>query len=131
MCDLSQVDILNTLKHSAQDAANIVQLNHYFFDRGHFCLEFELLDIDLFDYMKQRAFCPLPLKEIRPIVHQLASALQQLKTIGIIHGDLKLENVMLVDHLRQPGRVKIIDFGLACHVSAAKLCANIQSREYR
>lgn len=33
------------------------------------------------------------------------------------HADLKTENVMMADHIRQPLRVKTINFGLACTVS--------------
>lgn len=65
------------------------------------------------------------------ITFQLATALDHLKAAEIIHADLKLENVMLVDHVREPYRVKVIDFGLACNVSAAKLGSYIQTRPYR
>ena len=51
---------------------------------------------------------------------QLAVALQALKAIGLIHTDIKLENIMLVNQREQPLRVKLIDFGLAVPVSEAK-----------
>lgn len=62
---------------------------------------------------------------------QLANALDHLKAVGLIHADLKLDNVMLVNHDKEPYRVKLIDFGLACDVSAAKLGSYIQTRPYR
>lgn len=37
-----------------------------------------------------------------------------------MHEDLKPESVMIVNHLQQPLRVKVIDFGLACEVSEAQ-----------
>ena len=51
---------------------------------------------------------------------QVLTALLKLKQLGLIHADLKPENIMLVDPVRQPYRVKVIDFGSASHVS--KIC---------
>ncbi|XP_030600143.1 homeodomain-interacting protein kinase 3-like [Archocentrus centrarchus] len=68
---------------------------------------------------------------IRPIVVQMAVALKHLKSVGIIHADLKLQNVMLVNHQQEPYRIKVIDFGLACETSAATVGSYIQSRPYR
>jgi serine/threonine protein kinase len=56
------------------------------------------------------------------------SCFQQL---GLIHADLKPENIMLVDPVRQPYRVKVIDFGSASHVSKAVCNTYLQSRYYR
>lgn len=65
------------------------------------------------------------------IIFQLANALHHLRTAGIVHADLKLENVMLVNHAQEPFRVKLIDFGLAGKASAAKQGACLQSLPYR
>ncbi|CAB1415797.1 unnamed protein product [Pleuronectes platessa] len=113
------------------DKFYFVQWYQSFLDRGHICLEFEHLDKSLLDFTRERGSRPVLLKEIRPIVQQLAHALNHLKAAGIVHSDLKLDNVMLVDHLREPLRVKLIDFGLAFEVSAAKLGSHLQARSYR
>lgn len=55
----------------------------------------------------------------------------KLKSLGLIHADLKPENIMLVDPIRQPYRVKVIDFGSASHVSKAVCSTYLQSRYYR
>lgn len=57
---------------------------------------------------------------------QLATALQTLRSIGLMHTDIKMDNVMLVNHRLQPFRVKLIDFGLARSVSAVAKGAVIQ-----
>lgn len=62
---------------------------------------------------------------------QLANALDHLRAVGLIHADLKLENVMLANHQTEPYKVKLIDFGLACDVSDARLGSYIQTRPYR
>ncbi|KAE8284537.1 Homeodomain-interacting protein kinase 1 [Larimichthys crocea] len=126
-----EVSIMVNLKSLDPDRCNIVRWHEIFIDRGHICLEFEHLDKSLYDFMRDRHFRPLLLMEIRPVVQQLANALNHLKTIGIIHADIKWENVMLVDQERKPYTVKLIDFGLACKVSDAKLCAHVQTRPYR
>ena len=62
---------------------------------------------------------------------QVLTALLKLKQLGLIHADLKPENIMLVDPVRQPYRVKVIDFGSASHVSKAICNTYLQSRYYR
>ncbi|XP_035489622.1 homeodomain-interacting protein kinase 3-like isoform X2 [Scophthalmus maximus] len=126
-----EVAALKKLKALDPDKCNFVQWYQVFVVRGHICLEFEHLDKSLADFMKERLFRPLLLKEIRPIVQQLATALGHLKAAGIAHADLKLENVMLVNQLQQPFRVKLIDFGQACEVSAARVGSCIQTCPYR
>ncbi|XP_026681832.1 homeodomain-interacting protein kinase 2 [Diaphorina citri] len=90
-----------------------------------------MLEQNLYDFLKQNKFSPLPLKYIRPILHQVLTALLKLKQLGLIHADLKPENIMLVDPVRQPYRVKVIDFGSASHVSKAVCNTYLQSRYYR
>ncbi|KAF3832549.1 hypothetical protein F7725_026214 [Dissostichus mawsoni] len=90
-----------------------------------------MLEQNLYDFLKQNKFSPLPLKVIRPVLQQVATALKKLKSMGLIHADLKPENIMLVDPVRQPYRVKVIDFGSASHVSKAVCSTYLQSRYYR
>ncbi|KAI4827933.1 hypothetical protein KUCAC02_031290 [Chaenocephalus aceratus] len=90
-----------------------------------------MLEQNLYDFLKHSKFSPLPLRHIRPILQQVATALMKLKSLGLIHADLKPENIMLVDPLRQPYRVKVIDFGSASHVSKAVCSTYLQSRYYR
>ena len=62
---------------------------------------------------------------------QVLTALMKLKQLGLIHADLKPENIMMVDPQRHPYRVKVIDFGSASHVSKAVPSTYLQSRYYR
>lgn len=127
----AEVAALMKIKSFDPDKCNIVRWYGAFTDRGQICLEFEHLDKNLSDFMMERYPQPFLLVEIRPIVQQIANALSHLKAAGIIHADLKLENVMLVDHVREPFKVKLIDFGLAFEVSAATLGSHVQTRPYR
>uniref|UniRef100_A0AAZ3SQ32 non-specific serine/threonine protein kinase n=1 Tax=Oncorhynchus tshawytscha TaxID=74940 RepID=A0AAZ3SQ32_ONCTS len=126
-----EVGILNRLSAENADEFNFVRSYECFQHKGHTCLVFEMLEQNLYDFLKHSKFSPLPLQHIRPILQQVATALMKLKSLGLIHADLKPENIMLVDPLRQPYRVKVIDFGSASHVSKAVCSTYLQSRYYR
>ncbi|XP_034038423.1 homeodomain-interacting protein kinase 1-like [Thalassophryne amazonica] len=99
--------------------------------RGHPCLVFEMLDRSLHDVFVERGCRPLPLSVIRIILMQLLQALDALKSIGVIHTDIKMDNIMLVDHMEKPYRVKLIDFGLAIpadHVRRGMTCQPVSYR---
>ncbi|XP_072550729.1 homeodomain-interacting protein kinase 3 isoform X2 [Salminus brasiliensis] len=126
-----EVGILARLSGENADEHNLVRAFECFQHRNHTCLVFEMLEQNLYDFLKQNKFSPLPLKVIRPILQQVATALKKLKAMSLIHADLKPENIMLVDPVRQPYRVKVIDFGSASHVSKAVCSTYLQSRYYR
>uniref|UniRef100_A0A8B9LL38 non-specific serine/threonine protein kinase n=1 Tax=Astyanax mexicanus TaxID=7994 RepID=A0A8B9LL38_ASTMX len=126
-----EVSILNRLSAENADEFNFVRSYECFQHKGHTCLVFEMLEQNLYDFLKHSKFSPLPLRHIRPILQQVATALMKLKSLGLIHADLKPENIMLVDPIRQPYRVKVIDFGSASHVSKAVCSTYLQSRYYR
>ncbi|XP_056268302.1 homeodomain-interacting protein kinase 3 isoform X3 [Pseudoliparis swirei] len=126
-----EVGILARLSGENADEHNLVRAFECFQHRSHTCLVFEMLEQNLYDFLKQNKFSPLPLKVIRPVLQQVATALKKLKSMSLIHADLKPENIMLVDPVRQPYRVKVIDFGSASHVSKAVCSTYLQSRYYR
>ncbi|KAL7871083.1 hypothetical protein SRHO_G00085800 [Serrasalmus rhombeus] len=126
-----EVSILARLSTESADDYNFVRAYECFQHKNHTCLVFEMLEQNLYDFLKQNKFSPLPLKYIRPVLQQVATALMKLKSLGLIHADLKPENIMLVDPARQPYRVKVIDFGSASHVSKAVCSTYLQSRYYR
>ncbi|CDW58270.1 Pkinase domain containing protein [Trichuris trichiura] len=126
-----EVSILHRLSKESADEFNFVQAFECFQHKSHTCLVFEMLEQNLYDYLKLNKFAPLPLYSIRPIVQQVLAALSKLKQLGLIHADLKPENIMLVDPANQPFRVKVIDFGSASLVSKAVTNTYLQSRYYR
>lgn len=62
---------------------------------------------------------------------QVATAFDALKTVGVIHTDIKPDNIMLVDHLRRPFKVKVIDFGLAIPRSKGTQAMKLQAVAFR
>ena len=65
--------------------------------------------IDGVTLRRKAAEAPLEIREILDIAIQIASALEEAHAAGIIHRDIKPDNVMV----RRNGYVKVLDFGLA------------------
>ncbi|TNN66541.1 Homeodomain-interacting protein kinase 1 [Liparis tanakae] len=65
----AEVNVLFQLLYS--DKSNRVQWCQVFTCKQHICLEFEHLDKSLYDFMEERSFQPLLLREIRLIVKQV------------------------------------------------------------
>jgi len=60
---------------------------------------------------------------LRPVMEQVFDAIRWLHDLGIVHGDISMENVVLTNEDTQEGgvlRVKIIDFGAA---SFSRMCS--------
>lgn len=126
-----EVDVLTTLSKVDSELFNFVHAYESFTHHGHICIVFECLQINLYDYLKRNGFQPLPLKHIRPVAQQVLTCLKKLRELGLVHADLKPENIMLVDPDRHPFRVKVIDFGSATCRSTELSTTYLQSRYYR
>ncbi|XP_077569204.1 homeodomain-interacting protein kinase 3-like [Stigmatopora nigra] len=103
------------------DKKSIVEFIETFTFNGHPCLVFELLDTSLFSMVLDKKWKTFSPSDIRPVAQQLLTAFDALKSIGVIHTDLKSDNIMLVNHTAAPFRVKLIDFGLSIITEDAPL----------
>ena len=124
-----EVKILEQLLREDQaDTANVVHIKNSFIFRGHACIVFELMSINLYELIKKNKFVGFSPRLVRNFAHSLCIALSLIRRNQIIHGDLKPENILL----RQPGKsgLKVIDFGSSCYTDG-KLHGYVQSRFYR
>ncbi|XP_061697226.1 homeodomain-interacting protein kinase 2-like isoform X2 [Syngnathoides biaculeatus] len=110
-----EICILKQLWSLDPDKCNIVRWEGFFFHKENICLSFELLDQNLREFMQHHS--ALSIQQLRPVVHQLATALSHMSKIGLVHADIKPENIMVVDRRQKPLKVKLADFGLAKNVS--------------
>eukprot|EP00066_Takifugu_rubripes_P011070 XP_003979455.2 PREDICTED: homeodomain-interacting protein kinase 1-like [Takifugu rubripes] len=109
--------------------AHFVKLLDHFHHNSRLCLVYEMLSMDFFNVLQLRKGKPLCVSKIRPIAKQLFMALSDLKKLGILHTDLKPDNIMLVD---QRGlKIKLIDFGLALRTHEAKTGTIMQATGLR
>jgi serine/threonine protein kinase len=126
---LVECKLLLQLKQRDTDStASVVHVTDHFYFRSHMCITFEMLSINLYEFIKNNKFQGMSLSLVRRIALQLANSLKFLRKQNIIHCDLKPENVLL----RSPNKssIKVIDFGSSCLVTE-RLYTYIQSRFYR
>lgn len=62
------------------------------------------------DMVRER---PVPLHRAREIVTQILAALAEVHRAGIVHADVKADNVMVESTRQGDDRVRVVDFGLA------------------
>jgi serine/threonine protein kinase len=101
-----EANLLHSLRHE-----NIASLKRLFPAYHTYFLVMELCEgVDLANLIGSRG--PLAESQVRPILGQLARALDYVHARGLAHRDLKPANVMIT----RDARIKLMDFGLAMPV---------------
>lgn len=118
---------LNMLKPEANEETCTVDKLEEFIFRGHFCIVFELLSSNLYDFLKKNHFSGISSSLARRITTQVLIALKHSHHKGIIHCDIKPENIVFKQENKSG--IKLIDFGSAC--KGGYSTSYIQSRFYR
>jgi fused-like protein len=112
----TEIGILRRLEH-----AHIVLLLDYFETAGDVVLVTELLHGELLEVLQSDGALALP--AVRSVAAQLTAALAYLHSAGIMHRDLKPQNVLIGSN----GTVKLADFGFARELgSSADLMSSIK-----
>ncbi len=102
-----EIEVLKMCQHP-----NIISLVDIFQSSEYYYIVLDYMaGSDLFDYMQAKDF-NLGEERVREITYQMALGLKYLHKYGIVHRDLKLENVMMTDATLK-SVPKLVDFGLA------------------
>jgi len=110
-------DTLKRFKREAEAAShldhrNTVQVFDFGRDQGLTYLVMEFLDGQDFGWVIKHEG-PLDFARAARICAQACSSIGQAHAAGIVHRDVKPENIMIIDGDDAPDMVKVLDFGLA------------------
>ncbi len=62
--------------HDPDDAHNVIHIGDHFTFRGHLCITFEMLSINLYEFIKQNNFVGLSLNLVRRFGSQMLQSLK-------------------------------------------------------
>ncbi|KZT74096.1 kinase-like protein [Daedalea quercina L-15889] len=127
---LKEAQILNKLKQAdPEDKKHVVRLERTFEHRGHLCLVFESLSMNLRDVVKRFGKdVGLNIKAVRAYAHQLFLAMSLLRKCNIMHADIKPDNILVNEHKTL---LKLCDLGSASDASENEITPYLVSRFYR
>ncbi|GAB4813322.1 hypothetical protein N2152v2_000368 [Parachlorella kessleri] len=118
-----EIDILIGLEHD-----NVIFLKEYFEEGNKVYLIMELLQGgELLDAVLEKGHYSED--DARTCFLQIMRGIMYLHSMGIVHRDLKLENLLLVEP-KDISRIKIADFGLAKNAMAAALTTVCGTPQY-
>ena len=107
--DLNKLDGGKKTKYSRDDCYTVQLLNAFIYQGPygkHFCMVFEILGVNLLEIIKRYKYKGIPIHICRKMARQLLIGLHYLHTqCGIIHTDLKPENVMLCLNEEELGEI--------------------------
>jgi len=109
----NEINAGKKLKHTS-----IVKMIHNWTESDYTYLLFEYVEgKDLYDFLAETNFEPLPEQEAKNLFRQIIKAVKHTHKKGFVHGDLKLENIMITKNLKP----KLIDFGFCTEQSCKSI----------
>ena len=130
---LDEIKLLRYLNAAGDvDKHHILRLYDYFYFKEHLFISTELLRDNLYEFSRYNRESGdtiyFNLRRIRSVAQQCLEALDYMHSLGLIHCDLKPENVLIQSYSNC--QIKVIDFGSSCYITD-HLTSYIQSRSYR
>ncbi|EJS41789.1 psk2p [Saccharomyces arboricola H-6] len=122
----SEIQIMATLNKNSQE--NILKLLDFFEDDDYYYIETpvhgETGSIDLFDVIEFKK--DMVEHEAKLVFKQVVASIKHLHDQGIVHRDIKDENVIVDCH----GFVKLIDFGSAAYIKSGPFDVFVGTMDY-
>lgn len=110
---LVEAKLIQTLnEQDPEDKKNIIRRLDQFVFRKHLIITFEMLSVNLYEFIKMNNFNGFSFNLIKRFAIQILIALFFMKENNIVHCDMKPENILL-RKVNKSG-IKIIDFGSGC-----------------
>ncbi|XP_075147453.1 pre-mRNA processing factor 4 kinase isoform X2 [Haematobia irritans] len=127
---LRELEILKKLNDAdPDDRFHCLRLFRHFFHKQHLCMVFEPLAMNLREVLKKYGKnVGLHIKAVRSYTQQLFLALKLLKTTGILHADIKPDNILVNENNLI---LKLCDFGSASTINDNEITPYLISRFYR
>ncbi|GAA5883642.1 hypothetical protein JCM3774_005990 [Rhodotorula dairenensis] len=127
---LKEAQILRRLRDAdPDDKRHVVRLDRTFEHRGHLCLVFESLSMNLREVVKRYGRdVGLNLRAVRAYASQMFLALTLLRKCEILHADLKPDNILVNE---SKSTLKVSDLGSASDASENEITPYLVSRFYR
>lgn len=125
-----ELEILRKLNAAdPEDKKHVVRLERSFEHKGHLCIVFEHLSINLREVLKKFGRdVGISLKAVRAYAHQMFLGLALMRKANILHADLKPDNLLVND---ARNILKICDLGSASDASENEITPYLVSRYYR
>uniref|UniRef100_A0A3P9KS59 Protein kinase domain-containing protein n=1 Tax=Oryzias latipes TaxID=8090 RepID=A0A3P9KS59_ORYLA len=120
--------MMKLIKDLDPDENHLIKMYEWFPFQNMTCIVYELLDVNLHDSLMNEMQM-VHLCWIRVIAQHLLKALKALKSIGVAHCDIKLDNIMFAE--LDSVNVKLIDFGLAVETKKLSTETEIQVTPFR
>lgn len=129
---------LHSRSHNGDPAPGIVRLLDTFTLGAHFCLVLERLHPRLLDWVAESAALPsfsASLPDLRKIAYQLLVTVAFLHSHGVVHADIKPDNLLLREPAGAPSlAIALVDLGGSFSTTEADmdtLLAEVQTLPYR
>lgn len=122
--------ILNKLQSGdAEDKQHVIRFHGTFTHEEHLCLTFESMHQNLRQALRQHGHRQgIQIDAVRTYARQLFTALRHLERTGIIHADLKPDNMVVNERYTT---LKVCDLGSAMELDEVEVTPLLQSRFYR
>lgn len=127
---LKEVDVLKIINEADPESKyHCVKFFSNFMHKGHLCLVLEPLNMDLRSIIKKYGKNHgINMKALMSYSRQLLLSLRLLKKIGIVHADIKPDNILVNE---KKNILKLCDFGSATKVNDNEPTPYLVSRFYR
>lgn len=127
---LRELEILKKLNDAdPDDRFHCLRLYRHFFHKQHLCMVMEPLAMNLREVLKKYGKnVGLHVKAVRSYTQQLLLALKLLKKTGILHADIKPDNILVNESNLI---LKLCDFGSAAMATDNDITPYLVSRFYR